>query len=160
MARLALDDATLRRIHRAGYVVIPKTCVAARNLPHALVLSEAIPTVSPTVEALWSGVEEYFGVRKEVLLGPATHLEFAEPRQMAMYLLMTDLGWRQQDAARALNRDDRTTARHARNKIDRLMRDPETGAETRKDIDGLRRLWGAARARLAATGAGAAEVAS
>lgn len=87
------------------------------------------------VERIKSAVCEFFGIKREDLMGD--HRRFAWPRQIAMYLVREDLKISFPQTARRFRRIDHTTALFAYRKVKRAIPGPDGCAITLASIRNL-----------------------
>ena len=75
-----------------------------------------------TAKQIVDKTASYFDLKPEDICSPARDRHIAEPRQLAMYLLRSELKMSFPRIARELGRKDHTTAIHSVDKIEREMK--------------------------------------
>ncbi len=77
-------------------------------------------------------VASFYDIKVKEILSPKRNKEIAQPRQIVMYLLKKELHLSYPQTAKALNREDHTTAMYAEKKIDKLFKERDS---IRHDIE-------------------------
>jgi chromosomal replication initiator protein len=90
-----------------------------------------------TPNDLVTAVSKYFSVGKRALLGSSRARPIAQPRQMLMYLLRTQLSLPLQEVGRLVGNRDHTTVMHAVDKITHLA---SSDVQIREDIRGIKKM--------------------
>jgi chromosomal replication initiator protein len=88
-----------------------------------------------TPHEMIDAVSKYYSVGKKVLLGDSRVKTIAEPRQVLMYLLRTQLGLAFEEVGRLVGGRDHTTVMHAVDKITQLA---SNNVNTRTDLQGIK----------------------
>lgn len=98
-----------------------------RNIPPSLDNTKALlnnTSLRPkhiTPKQIINAVVDFFDIEEEVLLGPKRDKDIVLPRQIAMYLLRSELHLSFPKIANSLGRKDHTTAIHSIDKIEKQM---------------------------------------
>jgi chromosomal replication initiator protein len=89
-----------------------------------------------TPHEMIDAVSKYFSVGKRALLGESRVKTIAEPRQILMYLLRTQLGLAFEEVGRLVGGRDHTTVMHAVDKITQLA---SSSVDIRSDLAGIKK---------------------
>lgn len=96
--------------------------------------SDMLAKVTP--HQMIDAVSKYFSVGKRALLGDSRVRTVAEPRQILMYLLRTQLGLPFEEVGRLVGNRDHTTVMHAVDKITNLA---SSSGTIRSDLQGIKK---------------------
>jgi chromosomal replication initiator protein len=82
-----------------------------------------------------SAVLKYYSLGKKQLLGESRIKQFAQPRQLLMYLLRTQLSLSLEEVGRLVGGRDHTTVMHA---VDKITQMASENVQIREDIRGIK----------------------
>ena len=84
---------------------------------------------------IMNAVQKYYSLGKKQLLGESRVKQFAQPRQLLMYLLRTQLSLPYQEVGRLVGGRDHTTVMHA---VDKITQMASNNVQIREDIRGIK----------------------
>ena len=84
---------------------------------------------------IMTAVQKYYSLGKKQLLGESRVKQFAQPRQLLMYLLRTQLSLPYQEVGRLVGGRDHTTVMHA---VDKITQMASNNVQIREDIRGIK----------------------
>lgn len=142
MALPEVDSALIGALGRAGYVVVPKNCVAPQLLGRALKV-QTMPPVDQDLSAIRQAAAERHGLAAEDLAGSSSRRHVSGARQMAMFVAVEHFGKRQAAVARALGRSDHTTVRHGVDRVRAMLADSKSSSRITGNLE-----WVLARTRI------------
>lgn len=109
MAASEISDDLLKTLGRAGYVVVPKNCVAPQLLYKAMKPIKPIPTADIELTAIRQAAAERAGMRVQDLVRGGTQRRFSHARQLAMYVAREHYGKHLKPIAKSLGLTDHST---------------------------------------------------
>lgn len=113
MAALEINDELLKTLGRAGYVVVPRNCVAPQLLGRAMKPVQELPKADAELKAIRQAAAERAGMRVQDLVRGGTQRRFAYARQLAMYVAREHHGKRMKPIAQSLGLTDHSTVANA-----------------------------------------------
>lgn len=142
MAQPEIDNALIGALGRAGYVVVPKNCVAPQLMCRALKV-RTVPPADRELSAIRQAAAERHGLTVEDLTGPSVKRRVSDARQIAMYVAVEHFGKRRGPVAFVFGRRDMSNVRHAVLRVREQLDDPETHRHIQEIVE-----WVVARAQV------------
>lgn len=137
-----IDRDLIGALGRAGYVVVPKSCVAPQLLGRALKV-RTVPPADRELAAVRLAAAERHGLTVEDLTGPGVKRHVSAARQIAMYVAVEHFGKRRGPVAFVFGRRDMSNVRHAVLRVREQLADTGTRRHTEEIVG-----WVVARAQV------------
>ena len=138
-----IDQTQIKALGKAGFVVVPRTCVAPQLLGKAAKIDTGLPEADLELACIRQATAERAGMSVRDLIGPALQRRFSMPRQIAMFIAAEHYSKPLTKIATSLGRRDDGAIRQGIGRIRSALRNPASAEATLEKVE-----WISARATV------------
>lgn len=138
-----IGQGQISALGKAGYIVVPKNCVAPQLLGKAVRIDTGLPRADRELTAVRQAAAERAGMHVRDLIGPGQRRNFSQSRQIAMFVAVEHYGKTLVAVAMSLARSDHRTVMHGIAQVKAALKDPDRTEAFMERID-----WVSARAAV------------